>query len=72
MLTSPYYITKYDGGVEQTCQLTGSEVAPLGQFVQLLAPDAEKVFTWQGEHDAASAELKVPAEQGVHLSPSMN
>lgn len=37
--------------------LTGLDVSPEGQLVQLFAPEAEKVLAGQFEQDVASAEL---------------
>lgn len=46
--------------------LTGLDVSPEGQLVQLFAPEAEKVLAGQFEQDVASAELYVPAEHWEH------
>lgn len=46
--------------------LTGSAVAPLGQSVHELAPEAEKVLAGQVLHDVASGPLYVPAAHVEH------
>lgn len=51
--------------------LTGADVAPEGQLVQLFAPGSEKVLAGQVEQDVASAELYVPAEHWEHW-PSLS